>query len=196
MRKVVFIFAIVLCCMPVRVFAATDGDGDGLSDEQEQTMYHTDASKADTDGDGFSDGDEVRFLFDPNSAANDKLAKEIKINLKKQLLEYYLGPYLVDSFKISSGKKGFVTPKGTYTIDGKLPTHTYKGADKGKAYYYPNTRWNLHFKQGSKGNYFIHGAYWNHHMGVPGSHGCVNVAYADMESLYNWADLGTKLVIF
>lgn len=27
------------------------------------------------------------------------------------------------------------------------------------------------------------------------SHGCVNVSYADMEKLYNWADEGTKIII-
>ena len=38
-----------------------DFDGDGLSDEDERTVYHTDPSIADTDGDGINDGTEVAF---------------------------------------------------------------------------------------------------------------------------------------
>jgi hypothetical protein len=44
----------------------TDSDGDGLTDYQETTIYHTDPHKADTDGDGFSDGAEVKNGYDPN----------------------------------------------------------------------------------------------------------------------------------
>lgn len=65
-----------------------DADGDGLTDEEEQTLktdpnkpdtdgdglydldevkgYRTDPLKPDTDGDGFSDGDEVRNRYNPN----------------------------------------------------------------------------------------------------------------------------------
>jgi lipoprotein-anchoring transpeptidase ErfK/SrfK len=44
-------------------------------------------------------------------------------------------------------------------------------------------------------NYYIHGAYWHHNFGHPMSHGCINVAYANMEGLYNWADVGTPITI-
>ncbi len=36
-----------------------DSDGDGLSDEDERTIYNTNPNNADTDGDGLSDGDEI-----------------------------------------------------------------------------------------------------------------------------------------
>jgi lipoprotein-anchoring transpeptidase ErfK/SrfK len=72
-----------------------------------------------------------------------------------------------------------------------LPKVLYKG----KGYYYPNTKWNLFFLQGSEGGYYIHGAYWHNQFGTPVSHGCINVSYKNMEGLYNWADLGTKVVI-
>ena len=74
-----------------------------------------------------------------------------------------------------------------------MPLVTY--GSKLLGYFYPNTRWNMLFKFHSKGNYYIHGAYWHNNFGKPMSHGCINVSYADIEGLYNWADIGTQIII-
>lgn len=44
---------------------ALDTDGDGLSDADERTIYHTDPSNPDTDGDGHPDGTEVKNGYNP-----------------------------------------------------------------------------------------------------------------------------------
>ena len=44
---------------------ADDSDGDGLSDEEESTVYQTDPANADSDEDGFTDGEEVSGGTDP-----------------------------------------------------------------------------------------------------------------------------------
>lgn len=177
---------------PQLVFAAAaDTDKDGLSDQLERDVYKTDPVNPDTDGDGYSDGDEVAHDYDPGKPAEDKLEKDISIDLKTQTLSYGLGPYRLASFKISSGAKGYETPTGEFAIGKKLPKVLYKG----KGYYYPNTKWNLFFFQGSEGGYYIHGAYWHNRFGTPVSHGCINVSYKNMEGLYNWALMGTKVVI-
>jgi fibro-slime domain-containing protein len=44
-----------------------DTDGDGLSDNDEINIYHTDPTKADTDGDGMNDGAEIAAGTNPNS---------------------------------------------------------------------------------------------------------------------------------
>lgn len=170
---------------------AMDSDNDGLSDYDETYIYHTDPQVRDTDGDGFSDGDEVKFGFDPNMTGEDRLTKEIDVDLKTQSLTYSLGPYQVGKMLISSGIKSMPTPTGEFTVLKKIPVVDYKGAD----YDFPHTRWNMLFKERAGGSYYIHGAYWHHNFGHPMSHGCVNVSYSDIEPLYNWADVGTLVVI-
>lgn len=168
-----------------------DSDNDGLSDYDEIYIYHTDPHNPDSDGDGYSDGHEVQHGYDPNKNGDDKLEKSIDVDLKTQTLTYYLGPYQVGKFLISSGVPGMPTPTGNYTILKKIPVVDYKGEN----YDYPNTKWNMMFKQQKPGSLYIHGAYWHHNFGHPMSHGCINVAYDNMEPLYNWTDVGTKVVI-
>ncbi len=117
--------------------------------------------------------------------------KHIFVSLKDQTLQYFEGDQLIGQFKISSGVRGMPTPPGEYTVLIKKPVVDYKGP----TYDFPNTKWNLMFKANVPLNYYIHGAYWHHNFGHPMSHGCVNVAYADMEGLYNWADVGTPITI-
>jgi lipoprotein-anchoring transpeptidase ErfK/SrfK len=170
-----------------------DSDGDDLSDYDELYIFHTDPLGPDTDKDGWSDGTEVAAGYDPNAATDQKLIKTIDVSLSGQNLKYFLGNYLIGEFKISSGVPKLPTPKGNFSILKKTPLVTY--GVKGGAYYYPNTKWNLLFKYQKKGNLYIHGAYWHNKFGQPMSHGCVNVSYNDMENLYSWADVGTKITI-
>lgn len=164
-----------------------DTDSDGLNDEQE-LILGTDLGNTDSDGDGYFDGLEVRNGFDPLQKGPIKLIKKIEVDLKRQQLRYFFGDKKLDEFLISSGVAGLPTPKGEFKILQKKPVVNYRGPD----YYLPGTKWNLLF---SVKGYFIHGAYWHNNFGKPMSHGCVNVSYADMESLYNFAEVGTKVVI-
>ena len=52
--------------------APADQDGDGLTDQEEKTVYYTNPLMADSDSDGLSDGDEIKvFRTDPNKADSD-----------------------------------------------------------------------------------------------------------------------------
>ncbi len=167
-----------------------DTDKDGLIDTWE-TILGTDPTKADTDGDGFTDGVEVNAGHDPLSASVEKIAKRIAVTLKDQKLAYYFGDKKLDEFPISSGLRATPTPLGQYSVLIKRPIVNYTGV----GYSFPNTKWNLMFKKHPKGNYYIHGAYWHNKFGTPRSHGCINVAYSNMEKLYHWAEAGTPISI-
>lgn len=192
MKKFAFIFLLFFLALARNVYAEEmDTDQDGLSDNEETNIFRTDKLKKDTDGDGYEDGVEIQNNYDPKKSFDDKIQKVIVVSIRDQLLEYYLGPYQIGQFKISSGKKGYDTPRGDFEILVKKPAVNYRGRD----YNYPNTKWNLLFKFNSKGNYYIHGAYWHDNFGQVMSHGCVNAPYSEMEKLYNWAEKGTKLEI-
>jgi lipoprotein-anchoring transpeptidase ErfK/SrfK len=62
----------------------------------------------------------------------------------------------------------------------------------GDYFYLPNVEYISWFY----GEYSIHGAYWNKFIGVKStSHGCVNMTNADASFIYDWAPVGTKVVI-
>lgn len=166
-----------------------DSDKDGLNDAWELTLG-TGLMNQDSDNDGYQDGIEVISGHDPLNPQPIKVEKLIKVNLASQRLEYYFGGKTLGSFAISGGVKSMPTPKGNFTVLKKIPLKNYGGAN----YYYPNTKWNLNFYN-KKYGYYIHGAYWHNKFGQPMSHGCVNVSYENMEPLYNWAQVGTKVVI-
>lgn len=118
--------------------------------------------------------------------------KRIDVDLSEQRLRYYLNDVKVNEILVSTGTKYYPSPKGTYPITTKRPVVRYLGHNlNGTIYDYPKTKWNLEFLP----HYYIHGAYWHHNFGRPMSHGCINVSYADMEQLYNFADVGTSVTI-
>ncbi|MEK7103417.1 MAG: L,D-transpeptidase family protein [Patescibacteria group bacterium] len=167
-----------------------DADKDGLNDDWEIKLK-SDLMKPDTDGDGIKDGKEVIDGFSPTSIDKKTVAKKIEVNVKNFTLKYYNGGVLLDSILVSTGAWGYPTPRGTFAVLKKKPTVNYGGT--GYGYSYPGTKWNLHFTSRKYG-YFIHGAYWHNNFGKKNvSHGCVNVAYKDMERLYNWSQVGTPV---
>lgn len=164
-----------------------DSDKDGLNDLFELALG-TNLLNPDTDEDGYKDGQEISKSYNPLSKDKQKITKSIKVTLKTQYLGYYFGDKLLTEFKISSGIKSLPTPKGQFKILEKIPTKLYKGSN----YYYPNTKWNLRV---TRSGILIHGAYWHNNFGKPMSHGCINVSYENIEPLYNFTDIGTKVII-
>ncbi len=174
--------------------AEADTDADGLNDDWELKIG-TDLTNPDTDKDGYKDGQEVKKGYSPTNDESQKIEKLIEVNIKDFKLNYYFGNKLLDSILVSTGKKSTPTPIGNFQILDKVPLKTYGGGNYN--FYYPNTKWNLHFTTGqNKLRYFIHGAYWHNLFGQKNvSGGCVNVRYSDMERLYNFAQVGTKVII-
>lgn len=170
-----------------------DTDNDGLWDDWEIALG-TSVTKPDTDNDGYTDGVEMKNGYDPRGT-DEKYIKFIIIRLTDQSLHYFYGKNRLSGFKISSGLPKTPTPPGEYKVIQKKPLVQYGGF--GFDFHYPNTKWNLMFKRGTWGNYYIHGAYWHNNFGHKMSHGCVNAPYSyeTMGRLYDWADTDTKIVV-
>ncbi len=224
-----------------------DTDHDGLTDEQETTLYHTNPALTDTDGDGFADGDEVRHGYSPHVAGNakmtqtdfdndklndakelqfktdlgnpdtdgdgyedgdeinhgydpanrqdalKKLSKTIEINLKQQRMKKILGGVTLAEYPISTGKWKTPTPKGTFAVRNKTP----RAWSKAYGLYMP---WWMAFTYQGHGihelpewpNGYKEG---QNHLGTPVSHGCVRLGVGPAKEMYDWASIGTPVVV-
>jgi hypothetical protein len=169
--------------------AKIDTDHDSLSDELELKLG-TNLLKKDSDGDNMSDRDEVYAGRNPLSASSttSTVKRLVQVDLNRQQLTYFFNGIKLGTMPVSTGKIQTPTPPGSFKVIRKLPVHRYVGAD----YDLPNTKWNLEFKR----SYYIHGAYWHNQFGIRTmSHGCVNMAYRDVEKLYAFLQVGDTVEI-
>lgn len=88
---------LVLILAPTAVGASLDSDQDGLSDEEETTLYFTDPNQSDTDGDGFADGEEIRHHYSPHV----KLKKMYDIDTDRDGLNDWLEISFKSNLKVS-----------------------------------------------------------------------------------------------
>jgi lipoprotein-anchoring transpeptidase ErfK/SrfK len=118
--------------------------------------------------------------------------KFIEVSLNEQRLYMKQGSTTVNSFLISSGKWA-PTPKGEWRIWTKLRYTRMKGGSKSLGTFYdlPNVPYTMYYDRG----YGIHGAYWHNNFGHPMSHGCINMRPEEAGIVFNWASVGTRVVI-
>jgi LysM repeat protein len=113
--------------------------------------------------------------------------KWIDINLATQSLVAYEGQRPVYWATVSTGLARTPTVKGRFRIYSKYRFTTMSGP----GYRYTNVPYVMFFYSG----YSLHGTYWHNNFGHPMSHGCVNMRISDAQWLYNWAPVGTLVVV-
>jgi lipoprotein-anchoring transpeptidase ErfK/SrfK len=111
----------------------------------------------------------------------------IDINLSQQRLRAYEGNTVVLNSLVSTGIARYPTPPGRYAVRTKVRSQTMSGP----GYRLPGVQWVMYFYAA----YAIHGTYWHNNFGHPMSHGCINMTNADAQFMYNWASIGTPVVI-
>ncbi len=132
---------------------------------------------------------------DLSSITNATSTKKILVDRSEQMLYAYDGDTLFTQLSISTGIQLTPTPRGTFTVYRKTPSRYMQGPLPGiseKYYDLPGVPWNLYFsEQGA----VIHGAYWHDKFGQRWSSGCVNVPLSGARAIYEWADVGTTVVV-
>lgn len=127
-----------------------------------------------------------------SAAAYDKL---IVVDTTSKRLYAYEQSNLMRTFLISAGAPGTPTPLGQYKIYTKVRQQDMRGLNTdGSRYFQPDVEWINYFYQ----DYAIHGNYWrptSYFGNVNSSHGCVGIVNADAEWLYNWAPVGTTVIV-
>ncbi|MFA6524708.1 MAG: L,D-transpeptidase family protein [Patescibacteria group bacterium] len=121
------------------------------------------------------------------------LKKYIEVDISDQILKYYENGYLIDTAQVSTGKWSMPTPLGTFNIQNKN-RKAYSGAynlympfwmqfDSRGYGLHELPEWANGYKEGQN------------HLGVRVSHGCVRLGVGPAEKLYNWADVGTTVIV-
>lgn len=171
---------------------AHDADADGLTDGFE-IAFGTDPREADTDGDGYGDATEIASGYDPLDAAPKKAGKRIEIDLSEQTLTAYLGGKALASHPVSTGRPGHPTPVGTFAINDKIPRAWSARARLWMPWWMPfiGTTYGIHelpeWPGGAKEG--------EASLGRPVSGGCVRLGVGPAKELFDWADIGTPVVI-
>lgn len=121
--------------------------------------------------------------------------KYIDINLAAQIMSIFENGEIVDSFLVSSGKKGMDTPKGEYKIKNKatrvwsknyglyMPFWMAVAAD-GKFGIHELPEWPGGYKEGAN------------HLGIPVSHGCIRLGVGPAKTVFDWTEIGTPVAIY
>lgn len=112
--------------------------------------------------------------------ANIKKGKHIEINLKKQLVFLVNGGKVQRTINVSTGRPGYETPKGSFRVYRKEKMSWSK----------PYNTWM------PLSSYFVGGVAL--HEGDPEvmSHACIHVPPVFSQSVYQYASIGTKVVVY
>jgi len=122
----------------------------------------------------------------PTSRIGDSF-RWIDIDLTHQRLIAYQGETPMRTVIVSTGLARTPTVTGRFRIYVK-----YKAAHmSGPGYSLANVPYVMYFY----GGYGLHGTYWHQNFGQPMSHGCVNLPTPEAEWLFNWASVGTLVVV-
>jgi lipoprotein-anchoring transpeptidase ErfK/SrfK len=135
--------------------------------------------------------------------------KVIFVSLSGQWLYAYEDGTPAFNNAVETGRPELSTPTGRFSVLAKLRDVTFTSPwPVGSPFYYEPTHVNyaLLFKAGG---FFLHDAWWHVKFGpgsnVPhqlpdgrwetGSHGCVGMPIPDAKRLYDWAPVGTPVII-
>jgi lipoprotein-anchoring transpeptidase ErfK/SrfK len=114
-------------------------------------------------------------------------ARWIEVDISEQELTAYEHGRPARTTLVSTGLPNTPTPVGEFRIWIKFRYDDMAGDD----YYIEDVPYVMYFHQG----YGLHGVTWHANFGHPMSHGCVNLPTEEAEWLFNWAGVGTLVVV-
>jgi len=123
----------------------------------------------------------VRKIAPP--AGVDARGRWIDVDVGEQVLVAYEGTRPVYATIVSTGAS-HRTPLGNYPIWAKVASIDMDNQEGDAAVYtVQRVPWVLFFQEHNA----VHGAYWHDRFGRRASHGCVNLAPRDAQTLFDWA---------
>jgi lipoprotein-anchoring transpeptidase ErfK/SrfK len=81
-------------------------------------------------------------------------------------------------------------------VDDPTPRRYRYRTESARAYcvhhHVPDVPWVLYF---TNSGHALHGTYWHNNFGTPMSHGCINLPLDVAAWLYDWAPVGTPVLV-
>jgi len=135
----------------------------------------------------------------PPDSASSYRGRWIDLNLTQQVVVAYEGQSAVRLARTSTGRPGWETGAGTFSIQRRVANETMDsssliGLDAQRASYkVENVRWTQYFTSDGKA---LHENYWKprDEFGIPSSHGCAGLVAEDAQFFWNWADVGIPVL--
>jgi hypothetical protein len=124
--------------------------------------------------------------------------KWVVVNLNQQRVYAYEHARQVFTDLISSGRsdKGLST-RGTFAINRRVANETMDsttiGYPKGHPKYYRLE--NVLYTQYYNGGEALHYAWWHNNFGSPQSYGCINMRLSTARWFWDWASMGTPVIV-
>ncbi len=121
----------------------------------------------------------------------------VEVNLSTQRMYAVVGKKRVYTATISSGKRGWETPTGTFYIIYRVENETMTSESIGAEEYYrlENVLYTQYF---TGEGHALHYSWWKEpgSFGTPSSHGCLSETLPDAEFFWNFAAVGTRVTIY
>ncbi len=122
-------------------------------------------------------------------------AKRVVVDVGEQRMYVYAGDTLIWRFVVSTGITGYPTRRGTFAVQSKIP-NAWSGPWQLWMPHWLGIYWAGGTENGIHALPIINGRrLWGGYLGTPISYGCIVLGTQEAEMLYNWADIGTQVII-
>lgn len=122
--------------------------------------------------------------------------KWVDIHLTQQLMTAYDGATPVRTIVVTTGMAGWETPPGLFYINNRVANETMTSGAIGAEHHYKleDVLFTQYF---TDRGHALHFAWWRtpETIGRPGSHGCINMLLDDSRFMWDWAAIGTPILI-
>jgi lipoprotein-anchoring transpeptidase ErfK/SrfK len=170
-----------------------DAGANGI-DVVQKDKTASDVAKALVDGKGVKSDLEIKYAA-AQTVEVQPYDKWFVADVTTKHMYAYEGTNLVKTFLVSAGAPATPTVLGKYAIYTKYRSQDMSGNNAdGSRYFQPAVPYVNYFY----GGYAIHGNYWRPESwfgNINSSHGCIGVNVADGAWIYDWASIGTPVIV-
>jgi lipoprotein-anchoring transpeptidase ErfK/SrfK len=132
----------------------------------------------------------------PISSDAPRTGRWVDVHLTQQLMTAYEDRDVVRVAVTTTGMAGWETPPGFYSILARVPNETMDSGAIGAEHFYKleDVLFTQYF---TNRGHAIHFAWWRtpETIGRPGSHGCLNLLLDDSQFFWEWAGIGTNVLV-